>query len=155
MPSELRLVLRKERPDPTLERILQKHELPSFSYFPFWELIIRVGIAGVWSPSDIKAKVDTGAAVSLLPEWLIKSVSSFPSAGFNLYGVIKSKECRVPVKLGKCDLLLSDQFGNEITLSDCWVAVTGLPDTPVLLGMKDVLERLKLEKRGEILILSD
>ncbi len=39
-----------------------------------------------------------------------------------------------------------DESGNSINLNNCWTAFTELEEAPVLLGFKDVIERLNFSQ---------
>jgi len=62
-----------------------------------------------------------------------------------MYGVVRSQECIVPLELFQVDLELVDFSNNKIELKNCWCAFSTMDNVPVLLGYKDVLERLIIQ----------
>lgn len=91
-----------------------------------------------------KALVDTGAIVSLLPRRIWKRLKIKIIGEHEVKGIVKKNECVLPVKIGIVNCKLVDSQ-NETQ----WIPIVAYcvdsDDVPVLLGMKDALDRFKVE----------
>ncbi|HKZ43092.1 MAG TPA: hypothetical protein VJ044_19190 [Candidatus Hodarchaeales archaeon] len=116
--------------------------------FPTIELLVSFpSLSGNLAP--IKAKIDSGANISLFPSLFIEQ---FPDkvglVDHDLYGVVRDPRCRVPVRIARVPLDLLDEQGNILRISESLVAFSQLPGTPSLIGMKDILEHFSLVNDG-------
>lgn len=96
-----------------------------------------------WLNNLDNAKIDTGASISLFPEKYAEELNLYSGIPNQFYGKNRTDECLVEVILRKIDIKLYDSEMNEILLDNVCVAFSKLESTPILIGVKDVLERMR------------
>ncbi len=144
MPTVLKFPIKRSIPERSLSAILKKHNRDDFGYFSTWNASIMVGWEGSWLNKLDNAKIDTGASISLLPEKYAHELKLESGIPYQFYGINRTDECLVEVNLRKIDIKIYDLSFNEILLTNIWAAFSKLETTPILLGVKDVLEKMKI-----------
>ena len=97
---------------------------------------------GNWSKT-YPALVDTGAYTSVIPASRWKDFELETIANHEMRGIVTKKECFVPVIISKVKLSITD--GIKETKEFETHVFCALTDTvPLILGFKDLLDRLKL-----------
>lgn len=91
-----------------------------------------------------KALVDTGAIVSLLPKRIWERLKMDFIGEHTVKGIVKRQECVLPVKIGTLNCKLIDDQ-NETPWFSILAYCVDSDDVPVILGMKDALEKFKIE----------
>lgn len=144
MPSLLEVPFRPLRLEPSLKQGLA-HNIPEAA---LWTAEVAIVIQhGLENPLTLVAKIDTGAPLTLLPKDILPYLDSTKSFEHDLYGVVKHPACRVPVTIGIMDFDLEDLKGVRKSFEDVPVAVSHLPNTPILLGIAGILENATLAFR--------
>lgn len=88
--------------------------------------------------------VDTGAIVSLLPKRVWGRLPIEIIGDHYIKGIVKKKECTLPVKIAKVKNKLIDEFGNETSEFITTVYCVDSDDVPLILGLKEVMDKLDL-----------
>ena len=143
MPIILKFPIKKFTPEKSLEFILKKYNQQGFGLFGVWNAPVMVGKNDIWLNKLDNAKIDTGASISLFPEKYALELKLGPGIPYQFSGINKADECLVDVNLRKIDIKIYDSSFNELYLKEVWVAFSKLESTPILLGVKDVLEKMK------------
>lgn len=91
-----------------------------------------------------KALVDTGAIVSLLPKQIWERLKIEFIGEHTVKGIVKTKECTMPVKIGYLNCKLIDEQ-NETPVINMLVYCVDSDDVPVILGMKDALDKFDIK----------
>ena len=92
-----------------------------------------------------KAVIDTGAILSLLPSDILKQLPARKTFSHTLWGIVDKKECLLDVRLASIPVTLIDDFGMIAHEINIVCAFTEEQRAPMLLGMKDFLEKFKYE----------
>jgi hypothetical protein len=58
------------------------------------------------------ALIDTGAFISLLPQFIWKDIDVEFIGDYKVRGIVRRKECSIPVKVGNTKCRLTDRYGN-------------------------------------------
>jgi predicted aspartyl protease len=101
--------------------------------------------------------VDTGAIVSVLPKRVWEKLIINFVADHHVKGVVKKEECTLPVKIGFVKTKLIDELRNQTPTFTSLVYCAESNDVPVIFGMKDALDKFKLEidtrkKQGHLIL---
>ena len=116
-------------------------------FFTTYELLVTLLNENKIRSTTFKAKIDTGANISLFPYKYAKSlIDNEYFIDHDLYGVVRLPQCQVPVKITKLNVLLMDELGNEMELKGIFIALSELEGIPALIGMKNILENVNLIK---------
>lgn len=91
-----------------------------------------------------KALVDTGAIVSLLPVRIWSKLKINFIGEHTVKGIVKRKECILPVKIGILSCKVIDDENETPWISILTYCVDS-DDVPVIFGMKDALDGFKIE----------
>jgi len=97
---------------------------------------------GTWT-TGINMTFDTGAGISLLPNYLYDELSVQNYVPHQVAGI--SREMLVNVRISRATAKLIDLHGTSSPEFDLWVAFADRDDVPSLLGMKDVVNKVKFE----------
>ena len=87
-----------------------------------------------------KAKIDTGAFMSLFPYPAFKELNIEDYVRYTLYGINRIPECAVECAISKCRFVLVDSEGKKSKELSTWVAFALTEDIPSLIGMKGILD---------------
>lgn len=97
---------------------------------------------GEWSKA-YPALVDTGAYTSVIPASKWKDFKLETITTHEMRGIVAKKECYVPVIIGKVKISITDGIKETKELeTHAFCALTD--SVPLILGVKDLLDRLKL-----------
>lgn len=97
---------------------------------------------GDWS-REYEAIIDTGAPVSVLPNYIWHQSEVQLLADYRISGIVPKKECSLPVKVGKTFLRLIDR--NSATKQIEMLAYLVPTDkVPIILGFRDLLAEGKV-----------
>ena len=151
MPTTLEFPVRRPKPEISLDKLLSQHNISSFGKFRYWDANIIVGVNSKWSNTIVRAKIDTGASISLFPEYLLEdlNIDTEKEIPYEFYGVVRKEVCKLEVKLLQIDIKIRDYKHHELDLQSVWTAFTSLEGVPVLLGYKDALERLIINQDAD------
>lgn len=144
MPSLLQFPMKKANPEKSLELVLQNHNVHDFGQFGIWYAQINLGYDNKWLKKYDRAKIDTGASISLFPEKYANTLQLDAGIPYEFYGVNREDNCEIKVKLRKVDLIIMDYLGETISLEGIYAAFSALENAPILLGVKDVLDQMKI-----------
>ncbi len=102
--------------------------------------------------------VDTGAVVSLLPKTIWEQLDIEFLGSHHVKGIVKKKECIVPVKIGLAKTKLLDEQNNQTPSFTSLVYCADSNEVPIVFGMKDALDKFKIEinakqKQGHLIYL--
>lgn len=97
---------------------------------------------GKWS-KPYPALIDTGAYTSVIPASKWKDFKLEIITSHEMKGIVAKKECYVPVIIGKMKISLTDGV-NESSECDAHVFCALTDTVPMILGFKDLLDKLKL-----------
>lgn len=90
--------------------------------------------------SDIyDAIVDTGAPISLIPDFIWKKIQITELADHSVGGVGGG---RLPIKVAKMSCQLVDELGNETKLREIHAYLVKRGRSPLILGFKDLLSQM-------------
>ena len=92
----------------------------------------------------VDAIIDTGAPVSLIPFDVWSNAKTELLAEHEVYGINPSKECRIPVKVGKIKGVLVDEEENQSGEIEMLSYLALTTKIPVILGFKDLLTEFKI-----------
>lgn len=99
-------------------------------------------LEGTWT-TGINMTFDTGAGISLLPNYLYNELSVQNYVPHQVAGI--SKEILVNVRISRVTAKLIDSHGTSSPEFDLWVAFADRDDVPSLLGMKDIINKVKFK----------
>ncbi len=85
------------------------------------------------------AIVDTGAVISLFHESWLPLLQIAHLEPHTLYGVVNLPECRIASQLGRVNITLEDDYGKRSSRFPITAAFCSIPNTPSLIGMKELL----------------
>lgn len=89
--------------------------------------------------------VDTGAVVSLLPRAIWEQLDIEFLGSHQVKGIVKKKECILPVKIGLVKTKLLDEQNNQTPTFTSLVYCADSNEVPIIFGMKDALDKFKIE----------
>jgi hypothetical protein len=74
---------------------------------------------------------------------------------FCMRGIVRRKECSIPVKVGNTKCRLTDRYGNISSPFDALIYCAYTNDVPIIMGVKDMLDRFDLsicvrDKKGKM-----
>jgi len=92
----------------------------------------------------VDAIIDTGAPVSLIPFDVWSNAKTELLVEHEVYGINPSKECRIPVKVGKIMGVLVDEEENQSGEIEMLSYLALTTKIPVILGFKDLLTEFKI-----------
>ena len=154
MPTILEFPARRPKPEIALQQLLSRSNVKDFGLFGFWDANIILGSNNKWVNTIARAKIDTGASISLFPLSLINDLNLGRGIAYELYGVVRTEACKIEVYLHKVDMRIRDHLEGKIELKSVWSAFTSMEGAPILLGYKDVLERLLICQRPQTEVLT-
>ena len=128
-------------PEISLKNVLRTYGISDFGKFGYWSAYVKIGYEGEWIRQYLSAKIDTGASISLFPGSLKEDLNLQDGIPYTLYGVVRTKECKVEVELHQLDIELYDHTGQSLLFKKVWIALSKLEHSPILLGYKDLLQR--------------
>jgi len=103
----------------------------------------------------ILALVDTGAFISLLPQFIWEDIDINFIGDYHVRGIIKKRECSIDVKVGITKCRLTDRFGHTSEPFEALVYCAYTNEVPAIIGLKDIMERFSIcinieNNRGEL-----
>jgi len=104
---------------------------------------IKLVNPNIKSSFEFRAKIDTGAYLTLLPPRAFKEIKPTNFINYSLYGVNKTPKCAIECAITKINIILKDSFGNISPILDIWTALSINEDIPPLLGMRGILDTYK------------
>lgn len=90
------------------------------------------------------ATIDTGAHTSVLPLSIWKNLNYKKIGEYNLRGIIKREEWRIPVDIGKIKCMISDECGNQTKELEITAFLVHSDEVPLVLGFNGLLENINL-----------
>lgn len=99
---------------------------------------------GTWT-RRIYMVFDTGASISLVPQYIGSELSVQSYVPHELMGIAKRTECTIPVKISQVTMKIEDAYGNVSPEFAVWVAIADRDDVPTVLGMKGVINNFSFE----------
>ncbi len=99
-----------------------------------------------WDNNSYKFIFDTGAYVSIAPEYILDYLDVFPEFEGTIHGIIDKEEAKIKVKVAKVAFRFVDDFGQESPKLKGWFAFHSLNKGPLLLGMNGILNQIGLVK---------
>ena len=91
-----------------------------------------------------KAIIDTGAHISLIPQYMWKELNIENLGKYEVRGISNKPECNIPSIIGKLGIIIQDRYGNstkKLKIHSC-LALTN--EVPLILGFKDLLSKFKV-----------
>jgi len=143
MPLVLQFPMKKVSPEQSLERALKKFNEPEIGFFGIWYAQATIGKNDKWMNKLDRAKIDTGASISLFPEKYASELKLGTGTPYQFYGVNRKDDCLIDVIIRRVDLKIYDFNLQELVLRDIWIAFSKLEHAPILLGVKDILEHMR------------
>jgi predicted aspartyl protease len=98
----------------------------------------------IWTEKLFTLIFDTGASITLLPPEMAEYLGLTNFVGHEMTGVVRKEECRLSVNLSKVKIRLEDDLGTSSTEFEIWIAISKISETPLLFGMKDILDRFSI-----------
>ncbi|MBN2150772.1 MAG: hypothetical protein JW839_04955 [Candidatus Lokiarchaeota archaeon] len=90
--------------------------------------------------------IDTGASISYAPDFLLEVMNITPNLEMIVEGITNKEECKVITKVAQVGFVIIDDENYTSREIKAWFAFHPY-NGPFLLGMKDVLERIGIEKK--------
>ena len=91
-----------------------------------------------------KAILDTGAHISLIPQYMWKNLIIENLGKYEVRGISNKPECNIPSIIGRLEIIIQDRIGNstkKLKIHSC-LALTN--EIPLILGFKDLLSKFKI-----------
>lgn len=88
--------------------------------------------------------IDTGAHTSILPRWLWIEIEREKIADHYVRGLVPKEECIMDVEVAWVTVVLLDARGNRTPEIKFRAYLTLTDEIPIVLGFKDLLDRLIL-----------
>ena len=92
---------------------------------------------------------DTGAYVSIAPDYILEFLKIKPEYVGFVHGIIDKKECKMKTKVANITFKLIDNDGKESSELQGWFAFHSLNIGPLLLGMNGIFQKLGITKEPD------
>ena len=101
-----------------------------------------------WDQNSYRFILDTGAYVSIAPDYLLERLAIKPVFDGHIHGIIDKEECEIQVKVAYLDFKFIDDNGNESSEQKGWFAFHPMQNGPLLLGMNGIFQNLGISKKS-------
>lgn len=90
------------------------------------------------------ALVDTGAHTSIIPLSIWQDIKTDILIDHEIHGIVRKKECSIPVKFANIELKIHDLEGNFTNTLKVHVYLSLMENVPLLIGFRDLLTKFKV-----------
>lgn len=125
---------------------LNDYPAADFGQFSKFEVKIKFKNNSQWDLFSYDFLVDTGAYISVAPDFLMDRLNINLEFESSIFGIILREECKLDVKIGKADFKIIDENEKESQELSAWFAFHPLESGPFLFGMKNLLAEFGMFK---------
>ncbi len=101
-----------------------------------------------WDHYSYRFILDTGAFVSIAPDYLLERLTIKPEFSGCIHGIIDKKGCEMKIKVAHLEFKFIDDDGNESSEQKGWFAFHSMKNAAFLLGMNGVFQDLGISKES-------
>jgi hypothetical protein len=149
----MELVFKRRQVTPLLESV-PEHQRRAFGSSSKYSITMRFKGSDGWDTNTYGFHFDTGAFISYAPDTILELLGARVEFESFVRGIAPGDACKVKVKFARVGFKMIDDNANESSELTAWFAFHGFK-SPLLLGMKDIIERSGIVKdeTGETLTL--